>query len=83
MGGNADAYMLHVSRKTLNRRGDGALYFSQKVLFRLKTPHILLGQQMNKTPTNKETELFLKMPVSFILVLCQYCHRSIHFYFGN
>lgn len=53
-------YMLHVSRKTLNCRGDSTLYFSQKVLFCLRASHILLGQEMNKTPASKERELFLK-----------------------
>lgn len=77
---NTDAYMLHVSRKTLNCRGDGALDFSQKVLFRLRTPHILLGQEMNKTPTSKEIELFLKMQVSFLLVFGKYCRRFTHFF---
>lgn len=66
MRGNADAYMLHVSRKALNCRGDGALYFSQKVLFRLRTPHVLLGQQMNKTPASKET--IISKDASFIYI---------------
>lgn len=75
------SYMLHVSRKTLNCRGDSALYFSQKVFFRFRTSHILLGQEMNKTPARKQADRITDVSFIILLILCKYSYRFIHFLF--
>lgn len=57
------SYVLHVSRESLHCSRDGALHFSKKLLFCLRTSDILLGQEMNKTPAGRET-ILLKNPTA-------------------